>query len=153
VSSLLKDGVISDETYGRLIAEIDSAITTPQSGWSSLLSSFNGYNPAIDRLMATVVQEQDIENALSSLSKLGVPFTRLPSSGGYLGRRNATLLIGLSHGQVNHVVEALKRSCHTRVEYLSSLPEGLPGVAAAPIPVTVGGATIFTFAIERFETF
>jgi uncharacterized protein YaaQ len=38
------------------------------------------------------------------------------------------------------------------VEYLSTLPEGLPG-AAAPIPVTVGGATIFTFAIERFETF
>ena len=153
VSALLKDGVINDETYGRLIAEIDTAITIPQSGWSNLLSSFGGDNPAIDRLMAVVIQEQDIENALSSLSKLGVPFTRLPSSGGYLGRRNATLLIGLTHGQTQHVVEALKRSCRKRVEYLSTLPEGLPGAAAAPIPVTVGGATIFTFAVERFETF
>jgi CPA1 family monovalent cation:H+ antiporter len=153
ISGLLKDGVISDEIYGRLITEIDTAITTPQSGWSHLLSSFNGANTAIDRLMAAVVQEQDIENALSNLSKVGVPFTRLPSSGGYLSRRNATLLIGLTHGQVGLVVEALKRSCHKRVEYLSSLPEGLSGVAAAPIPVTVGGATIFTFAVERFETF
>ncbi len=103
--------------------------------------------------MAVVIQEQDIENALSSLSKLGVPFTRLPSSGGYLGRRNTTLLIGLTHAQAPHIVEALKRSCRKRVEYLSTLPEGLPGAAAVPIPVTVGGATIFTFAIERFETF
>jgi uncharacterized protein YaaQ len=103
--------------------------------------------------MAAVIQEQDIENAVSNLSKLGVPFTRLPSSGGFLGRRNTTLMIGLTHGQINAVVEALRRSCRKRVEYLSSMPEGLPGVIATPIPVTVGGATIFTFAVERFETF
>ena len=153
VSGLLKDGVISDETYSRLIAEIDRAITTPQSGWSNLLGNLTGYDHAVDRLMAAIIQEQDIENAVNSLSKVGVPFTRLPSSGGFLGRRNTTLIIGLTQGKVSEVVESLERSCRRRVEYLSAIPEGLPGVIAAPIPVTVGGATIFTFAVERFETF
>ncbi len=153
ISGLLKDGVISDDTYARLIAEIDTAITTPQSGWSNLLSSSNGQNQGIDRLMAAVIQEQDVENAVSSLSKMGIPFTRLPSSGGFLGRRNTTLMIGLTHEQVPTVAESLKRSCRSRVEYLPVMPEGLAGVIATPISVTVGGATVFTFAVERFETF
>jgi monovalent cation:H+ antiporter, CPA1 family len=153
VSGLLKDGVISDDTYAHLIAEIDTAITTPQSGWSNLLGNFNGQNQGINRLMAAVIQEQDVENAISSLSKMGILFTRLPSSGGFLGRRNTTLLIGLTHEQIAIVVESLKRSCRRRVEYLPALPEGLGGVIAAPISVTVGGATVFTFAVERFETF
>jgi NhaP-type Na+/H+ or K+/H+ antiporter/uncharacterized protein YaaQ len=153
VSGLLKDGVITDETYTRLVTEIDTAIITPQSGWSNLLGSFNSYNHAIDRLMAAVIQEQDVENAISSLSKVGVLFTRLPSSGGFLGRHNTTLMIGLTHGQITAVVESLSQSCRKRVEYLPTMPEGLPGVVAVPIPVTVGGATIFTFIVERFETF
>lgn len=152
VSGLLKDGVISDEIYARLVAEIDAAITSPQSGWSNLLSSSNWQKHAIDRLVAAVIQEQDVENAVSSLSKMGVPFTRLPSSGGFLGRRNTTLLIGLTHGQIPGVVESLRRSCRKRVEYLPTLPENVAGMITTPIPVTVGGATIFTFVVERFES-
>jgi CPA1 family monovalent cation:H+ antiporter len=153
VSSLLKDGVISDETYARLIAEIDTAITTPHGGWSNLLSENNGKEKSVDRLIAAIIQEQDLEDAVSGLSKMGVSFTRLPSSGGFLGRRNTTLIIGLSQQQLPGVVESLQRSCHRRVEYLPSMPESIGGVVVTGVPVIVGGATVFTFAIERFETF
>jgi uncharacterized protein YaaQ len=31
--------------------------------------------------------------------------------------------------------------------------EGLPAAIGAPVQVSVGGATIFTFEVERFEAF
>ncbi len=97
------------------------------------------------------VQEQDIDNAITSLSRLGFYTTRLPSSGGFLGRRNATLLIGLMKGQEEEVSHALYQSCRSRVEYVTLPLEGSPMPLPTPTPVTVGGATIFAFDIERYE--
>jgi uncharacterized protein YaaQ len=41
------------------------------------------------------VQEQDLDNATKALQNVGASLTYLSSAGGFLGRRNATLLIGL----------------------------------------------------------
>jgi uncharacterized protein YaaQ len=87
------------------------------------------------------------------LTKLGIPTTQLPSTGGFFGRSNATLLIGLEEGQEASVVKALEKSCRRRVEYIASPIEGFPGGLAEPIPITIGGATVFVFEVERFETF
>ncbi len=153
IANLLKDGVISDESYEQLIKEIDIAITAPHSSWSSLLGNHQAAHAAINRLMAVMIQEQDAENAINVLAKLSLSVTRLSTTGGFLGRRNLTLLIGFAAGDEQTIVEALHRSCRQRVEYLSSLADAIEGVIPTPIPVTVGGATIFTFAVERFETF
>ena len=76
---------------------------------------------------------------------------RLPSTGGFLGRRNATLLIALSAGQEAAAVEAIEKSCHKRVEYLATPLEGAHMAVPMATPVTVGGATVFTLLIEHFE--
>ena len=151
--TVLKDGVISEENYSQLVSEIDAAITMPQRGWAELIGSANQYPENINRLMAVVIQVRDTENALSVLTKLGISVTQLPSKGGFLGQENATLLIGLSEGQEKSVVKALNNACRKRVEYLSSPVEGFPTDISTPIPVEVGGATIFTFEVERFEVF
>ncbi|HLA98132.1 MAG TPA: cyclic-di-AMP receptor, partial [Anaerolineales bacterium] len=104
-------------------------------------------------LIAAVIQEQDVENALSALAKLGVSVTSLPSSGGFLRQRNTTLLIGLADGQEETTLKAIQRSCSQRVEYLSEPILGFPNGLSAPIPITVGGATIFAFEVERSEIF
>ena len=49
----------------------------------------------IDLLTSAIVQIQDVENAIDALVKEGIMVTRLSSSGGFLGRRNVTLLIGI----------------------------------------------------------
>jgi uncharacterized protein YaaQ len=105
----------------------------------------------VDRLMTAVVQEQDVENAISSLNRLGISLTRLPSTGGFLGRRNATLLVGMHHTQEQMAIEALSKSCRKRVEYVATPLEGSPLPFPSPTPITVGGATIFLFEVERFE--
>lgn len=107
----------------------------------------------IHALMMVVVQEQDVDLARRALEKMGAPSTHFASAGGFLGRRNATLLIGLPDGLEEKVLDALKESCHQRVEYVAIPLEGSPLPMPTPVPVTVGGATIFTLPVERFEEF
>ena len=107
----------------------------------------------IHQLMTAVVQEQDVDNAAQALSALNVPVFHLASSGGFLGRRNATLLIGLEDNNADVVIASLEKSCRQRVEYLAVPLEGSPLPMPTPVPVNVGGATIFTLSVERFEEF
>ena len=152
LSGLRKDGVISEDTYAQLVSEVDAAITHPQTGWPELVASQSTRKP-VRWLLAVVIQEQDVENALGALTKLGIAVTSLPSSGGFLSQRSTTMLIGLADGQEEATVKAIQRSCRQRVEYLSAPVHGFPNQLATPIPVQVGGATIFVFEIERFEIF
>jgi uncharacterized protein YaaQ len=105
----------------------------------------------IQLLMMAVVQEQDIDQATRIVESLGAPVVHLASTGGFLGRRNATLLIGLPAGMENDVIGALRTTCRQRIEYMTIPVEGAPMPLPAPIPVTVGGATIFALPVERFE--
>ena len=107
--------------------------------------------PSIHLLMMAVVQEQDTEQATSAAEAIGAPVVYLASTGGFLGRRNATLLIGLPEGLENSIIAALHKTCRQRVEYMTMPVEGAPMPLPTPIPVTVGGATIFALPVERFE--
>ena len=108
---------------------------------------------AIRSLMTIIVQEQDVDLAERALSVLGVPVIHLSSSGGFLGRRNASLLVGLPGDMEEAVVTALQKSCRQRIEYLAIPLEGAPLPLPTPVPVTVGGATVFTLPVEHFEEF
>ncbi len=109
-------------------------------------------NPSpIHLLIMAVVQEQDIERATSAAESLGAPVVFLASTGGFLGRRNATLLIGLPEGMETDLVETLHNTCRQRVEYLTMPIEGAPMPLPTPVPVMVGGATIFALPIDHFE--
>jgi uncharacterized protein YaaQ len=107
----------------------------------------------INRLMTAVVQEQDAENAINALTKLGISATRLPSIGAFLGRRNATLLIGLDDSLIQTAMKSLRKSCRRRIEYVATPLEGSPLPFPSPTPITVGGATIFTFEVEKYVEF
>lgn len=104
-------------------------------------------------LMTAIVQEQDVDLAERALGLLGVPVIHLSSTGGFLGRRNAALLVGLPEGLEDQALTALQKSCRQRVEYLAIPLEGAPLPLPTPVPVTVGGATVFTLPVEYFEEF
>ncbi len=104
-----------------------------------------------DRLIFAVVQEQDVDAATRALKKQEIHSTRLSSMGGFLGRRSATLLIGFVSGQEEEIINIMRQNCRTRVEYVTIPLEGSPLPLPAPTPITVGGATIFVFDVERYE--
>jgi uncharacterized protein YaaQ len=151
LSGLLKDGVISEETYAELVSEVDAARAREAASWPELTHYLPVQRLPIDRLIAAVIQEQDLENVASALTKLGFSITHLSSVGAFLGRRNVTLLIGIPTGQEEAAVEALSKSCKQRVEYIATPLEGAPFPLPTPVAITVGGATIFVFEVERYE--
>jgi len=153
LNGLVRDGVISDEIYEQLVGEVDTALMQQNIGWPELVGIQNYQRYPVNRMMAVVIQEKDIENAENALNQLGFATTRLPSTGGFLGRRNTTLLIGLSAGHEKSVIEALNKSCRRRVEHVTTPLAGMPPIPATPTQVNVGGATIFVFEIDRFEVF
>ncbi len=110
-------------------------------------------NGRIQKLMIAIVQEQDVDVAERALGTLGVSIFHLASTGGFLGRRNATLLIAMPEGMEREAINTLTVSCRQRVEYLAIPLEGAAMPLPTPMPVTVGGATVFTLPLERFEEF
>lgn len=152
LTGLLRDGVISEETYSQLVGEVDSALTEQNYQWPELLR-FGSNKYPVTHLMTVVIQEVDLENALGLLNKLGFSVTRLSSTGGFLSRRNVTLLVGVQEGRVEVAINALKNSCQRRVEFVSSPLRGGTFPMPTPIQVTVGGATVFMFEVESYDEF
>lgn len=102
-------------------------------------------------LLMAVIQEQDLDTATKALQTLGASLTYLSSAGGFLGRRNATLLVGLPADKLQESLKVLHEACRQRIEYMTLPLEGSPMPMPAPVPVTVGGATVFALPVERFE--
>jgi uncharacterized protein YaaQ len=102
-------------------------------------------------LYIAIVQAQDAEIAENILAEQGFIINRLPSTGGFLGRRNATLLIGSTPDQEEKLFKTLKENCRQRVEYIAVPLESAPLPLPTPTPVTIGGATVFSFDVEYFE--
>lgn len=104
-----------------------------------------------ENLLIAVVQAQDAEIARQALEKLNITIERLPSVGGFLGRRNATLLVGLPLDKREVAEEVLHENCRQRVEFIAVPLESAPLPLPTPTPITVGGATIFALDVEYYE--
>lgn len=145
LTALLRDGIINEEIYAQLVGEVDMALTQPRSNLVELMMQRNNQN--ICGIMTVIVQEADVENVIASLNRLSIPVTRLSSFGGFLGQKNVTLIAGIPEGQDRNITSAITRASQQRVEFLAAKNPD----EASETAVTVGGATIFTFEVERYE--
>ena len=110
--------------------------------------------------LAIIIVNRDIEKAVSAqLIAEKFVFTRLGSSGGFLRKKNSTLLIGLSEERIEKLTALLKAVASERSTLIpatggsplsaeSGIPSELPLGAA---PITMGGATLFIIPVDRVE--
>jgi uncharacterized protein YaaQ len=115
------------------------------------MSESNNPSLVTDTCLIVVGQAQDAESAENALDELGFHVTRLPSFGGFLGRRNATLLVALPGIRRGEALHSLEENCRQRVEYIAVPLESAPLPLPTPPPITIGGATIFTLEVEHYE--
>jgi uncharacterized protein YaaQ len=101
-------------------------------------------------ILLVVLQAQDADLVTNSLRRSAITAFELSSTGAFLGRKNVTLLIPVETANVELVVSELKRNCRQRIEYVSMPIEGQPLPIPSPIPITVGGATIFILEIDQY---
>jgi len=104
-----------------------------------------------DLLLMAVIQAQDAESAQNGLKKYGAISEQLSSIGGFLGRKNTTLLIGTSSAKIAQVLEVLQETCRQRIEYIAVPLESAPLPLPTPTPISIGGATIFVMEVEHYE--
>jgi CPA1 family monovalent cation:H+ antiporter len=147
LARLQREGMISDETFEEIGAEIDLALTGLAEGLSEEPMAAR---PAA-HLVAAIVHDRDLESALAVLSAHGLQATRIQSDGMFLRRPRHLLLVGVPEGDLERAIEGLGRVCRSRVEYL---PAPVPGFPVPEVPATqvqVRGATVFAFRVERQE--
>ncbi len=63
------------------------------------------------KLMIAIVRDVDEEPIMDRLVAHGYRVTRIASTGGFLRRGNATLLIGLEQDQVDAAIALLRGTC------------------------------------------
>lgn len=105
------------------------------------------------KLILTIVQDQDTDATVQTLTDAGHRVTRVASTGGFFRVGNTTLLIGVSEDAVAPVVSLLKATCERRTRLIPAGPNIVESAAmmGAFVEVEVGGATVFVLNVEHFE--
>jgi NhaP-type Na+/H+ or K+/H+ antiporter len=140
--TLLQDGNISEETFADLVHEVDTSLTENHADLIQTLRMRTMRN--IQDLMTIIIQEKDLDKITSLLLPYGYPLTHIASTGGFMGRKNATLLVGVPTGERKDIRELIEKSSKGNVEFLPESDSNLLDLAHS-------GATIFTLNVARYE--
>lgn len=105
------------------------------------------------KLLITIVQDQDVSALLEALVENDFRATKLASTGGFLRMGNTTLLIGVEEGRLDALLALIKGTCKKReqIDPTPLIPFGRGGLGSRMEKISVGGATIFSVQVERFE--
>lgn len=104
------------------------------------------------KLILAIISNDDAKACTSALNKASYYVTRLATTGGFLSAGNTTLIIGCEDKEVDRAIEIIGSESQRRKEAVPSAMAGeLGGLAAYPIEVEVGGATIFVLDVDQFK--
>lgn len=109
------------------------------------------------KLIFAIVQNDDVRKLMRELVKNEISVTRIASTGGFLHGGNATLMIGIDDAKLDTALDVIKSCSSSRKEYMV-IPSAYPGAGfadttSAPVPVTLGGATVFVLDVQNFYKF
>jgi uncharacterized protein YaaQ len=105
----------------------------------------------LPKLVVAVVHDEDAGRLSAALREEGLPVTRLPSRGGFLGAGNSTFMLGLEDQQVATALKVIEHNCQPHTE---TVPLELLGDLDAgwmPTEVTHGGATVFVLEMAELR--
>lgn len=106
------------------------------------------------KLVLAIVSKDDSSMVSSALTQEGFPVTKLATTGGFLMAGNTTFISGVEDGQVDQVIDIIRKQSSRRTQIVPSASTMDGGMyTSVPIEVTVGGATIFVLDVDRFEKY
>jgi len=103
------------------------------------------------KLVIGIINSDDANDLLAEITKASFQATKLSTSGGFLKMGNVTVLVGVEDDKVDEVVEIFKTCCSRRTQMIPTTPPymGEGFVSAAPVQVTIGGATLFVIDVDK----
>jgi len=107
------------------------------------------------KLIVSVVNKEDAGPLLDVLVRNGYQATVVQSAGGFLRKENMTVFACVEDGQVDKVVQLIRKNCHTRIQRVASLPSLMESGEVYVLDteereVKVGGAVIFVLDVAQF---
>lgn len=113
-------------------------------------------NANCDKMIIAIIQNDDYRDIIDELNRHEFYVTVLQSSGGFLKKQNATIMIGLNSEYLEEALQILRRyGKRTELEYKASanISMGVPPIDMGPIqvPVNCGGIVIFVLDVEKNE--
>ena len=112
---------------------------------------------ANNKLILAILQGDDYADTVSELTHNGFFVTLLNTTGGFLRKKNITILVGVETSRYVELMDLLKGRAGRRKKVMYATPAMMPGVhleaavSAVPIQVDTGGATVFTLELEGLE--
>lgn len=98
------------------------------------------------KLIGAIIQKDDAGRVVDELLRREYRATRLDSSGGFLRKTNATLLIGVEAAQVEEVISVIRSVAKPRTEV--AVPES---GGRARRQVDLHAAVVFVLDVEGFS--
>ena len=104
------------------------------------------------KLLIGIVNNDDSNELLNEMNRSSFQATKLSTSGGFLKTGNVTFLVGVEDERVDELVSIFERCCSRRTQMVPTAPPfiGEGFLSAAPVEITIGGATIFVIDMEKF---
>ena len=81
------------------------------------------------KLIVAIVQGEDADDVIRAMLAAGHRLTRINTTGGFLRRGNATLLIGVEDHQIDEVITLMQATTRRRTES-SPIEKGIPEYTA-----------------------
>ena len=112
-----------------------------------------------DKMIIAIIQNDDFHEVIEELNANGFYVTVLHSSGGFLKKANATIMLGLNHQYLEEALELLKRfGQRTEMEYhpaTTTMGMAVPPVAmtSVPVPIHCGGIVYFVLDVSQYGRF
>lgn len=104
------------------------------------------------KLVIAIINYDDANTVIQSLSREGFSSTKLATTGGFLKAGNVTILVGVEEEKVQAVIDIIHEHSHSRKHVIPTTTEiGSGNCPGVPVEVTVGGATVFVVDVERME--
>lgn len=107
------------------------------------------------KLIIAIVQDKDSHVLNEKFAQANVRATRLSTTGGFLRAGNTTFIVGIEDERVEEVLAVIRENCESR-EQLTTPPfqmsQGMDSMAM-PVPIRVGGATVFVLPVDEFYRF
>lgn len=108
------------------------------------------------KLIIAIVQDKDSHLLSDEFAQANIRATRLSTTGGFLRAGNTTFLVGIEDERTEEVLSIIRENCESR-EQLTPPPihleASLDAGMALPVPIRVGGATVFVLPVDEFYRF
>lgn len=112
-----------------------------------------------NKLILAILQEEDYDQTVEMLNEKHFFVTKLSSSGGFLKKKNVTIMIGVEEERLPEVSAILEKYAgRRRITMYTMASSGTevrgmnPGVTI-PVEKEVGGVTMFTLSMDALKKF